>query len=83
MNAVELRLPGRVELAALRFNPGAPQRVLALHGWLDNAASFAPLAAAWPDCEIVALEFAGHGRSGHLPSRSALNCCSASVSSAS
>lgn len=63
----ELRLPGRVELAALRYNAGAPQRVLALHGWLDNAASFAPLAAALPEVEIVALEFAGHGRSGHLP----------------
>lgn len=64
---VELRLPGRVELAALRYNAGAPQRMLALHGWLDNAASFAPLAAALPEIEIVALEFAGHGRSGHLP----------------
>jgi pimeloyl-ACP methyl ester carboxylesterase len=63
----ELQLPGRVALAALRFNAGAPQRVLALHGWLDNAASFAALAAALPQCEIVALEFAGHGRSGHLP----------------
>jgi pimeloyl-ACP methyl ester carboxylesterase len=41
--------------------------VLALHGWLDNAASFAPLAAAMPEVEIIALEFAGHGRSAHLP----------------
>lgn len=63
----EISFPGRVELAALRFNPGARQRLLALHGWLDNAMSFAGLAAALPDCEIVALEFAGHGRSGHLP----------------
>jgi pimeloyl-ACP methyl ester carboxylesterase len=62
-----LRLPGRVDLAALRFNAGAPRQVLALHGWLDNAASFAPLAAQLPDCDIVALDFAGHGRSGHLP----------------
>lgn len=67
MNAVELRIAGRVELAALRFNPGAPHRVLALHGWLDNAMSYAPLAAALPEWEITALEFAGHGRSGHLP----------------
>jgi pimeloyl-ACP methyl ester carboxylesterase len=67
MTATELRFPGRVPLAALRYNTGAPQRLLALHGWLDNAASFAPLAAALPEVEIVALEFAGHGRSGHLP----------------
>ena len=46
MNAEELRIAGRVELAALRFNPGAPRRALALHGWLDNAMSFAGLAAA-------------------------------------
>lgn len=67
MTAEALSLSGRVELAALRFNPGAPRRALALHGWLDNAMSFAPLAAALPDLEITALEFAGHGSSGHLP----------------
>jgi pimeloyl-ACP methyl ester carboxylesterase len=67
IDAEELRLPGRVELAALRYNAGAPRRLLALHGWLDNAASFAPLAAALPEIEIVAVEFAGHGRSQHLP----------------
>lgn len=67
MNARELRINGRVDLAALQFNPGAPRRALALHGWLDNAMSFASLAAHWPECEITALEFAGHGRSGHLP----------------
>lgn len=64
----ELRVAGRVELAALRFNRGAKLKVLALHGWLDNAMSFAPLAAAWPEAEITALEFAGHGASQHLPS---------------
>lgn len=64
---IELRMPGRVDLAAVRFNPGAPRRALALHGWLDNAMSFAALAAKLPEVEITALEFAGHGRSGHLP----------------
>ncbi|MFA5683777.1 MAG: alpha/beta hydrolase [Lysobacteraceae bacterium] len=63
-----LELPGRVSpLAALRFNAGAPRRVLALHGWLDNAMSFAPLAARLPDCEIIAIDLPGHGHSGHLP----------------
>jgi pimeloyl-ACP methyl ester carboxylesterase len=65
--AQAIDIPGRVRLAALRYNPGAPQRVLALHGWLDNAASFAPLAASLPGVEITALEFAGHGQSAHLP----------------
>ncbi len=40
-----------------------PERVLALHGWLDNAASFKPLVEHLPACEIVAIDFPGHGHS--------------------
>lgn len=48
-------------------DPAAPP-LLALHGWLDNAASFArlaPLLAA--DYRVIGLELAGHGHSDHLP----------------
>lgn len=39
--------------------------VLALHGWLDNSASFFALAPLLNDVYIVALDMAGHGQSAH------------------
>ncbi|RMH88103.1 alpha/beta hydrolase [Lysobacter pythonis] len=56
---------GRV--AGLRGGAAGRPRVLALHGWLDNAASFAPLAEYLDDVELVAIDLPGHGRSVHLP----------------
>lgn len=41
------------------------RRIIALHGWLDNAASFQPLAEQLGSLEIVALDMAGHGYSEH------------------
>jgi pimeloyl-ACP methyl ester carboxylesterase len=55
----------RGTLTALRWNDGAPVRVLALHGWLDNAASFAPIAPHLPGLDLVALDLPGHGGSAH------------------
>ncbi|MER2177261.1 MAG: alpha/beta hydrolase [Stenotrophomonas maltophilia] len=54
-------------VAGLRSPGTGGQRVLALHGWLDNAASFVPLAAQLPELELVAIDLPGHGHSAHLP----------------
>lgn len=45
-------------------DPGG-HRVLALHGWLDNSASFAPLAGLLDGCYLIAPDLVGHGRSDH------------------
>ena len=60
---------GGRDLAALRFGTRGGTRVLALHGWLDNAMSFAPLAAQLPELDLVALDLPGHGHSAHRPPR--------------
>ncbi len=56
-------------LAALEWGEPAGRPVLALHGWLDNAASFLPLAeklmSLGAPLHIVALDMAGHGQSDH------------------
>jgi len=39
--------------------------ILMLHGWLDNSASFAPLAEYIEDFYLVALDLAGHGYSDY------------------
>lgn len=62
-----LALPG-LSLAAQQWgDPQAPV-LLAVHGWLDNAGSFAALAPRlihrW---QVIALELPGHGHSDHLP----------------
>lgn len=56
-----------LSLAAQVWGDDTRPPLLALHGWLDNAGSFALLApllaARW---QVIALELPGHGHSGHL-----------------
>ena len=65
-------LPGLTLAAEIWGAPGE-RPVLASHGWLDNAGSFELLAPLLPDCEIVALDLAGHGLSDSRSADSSYN----------
>ncbi len=54
-------------LTGLRSGEPGGRRVLALHGWLDNAASFVPLSRQLDGVDLVMLDLPGHGHSAHLP----------------
>lgn len=64
MQEVEFTL-SNITLGGLAFGDPEKPLVIALHGWLDNAASFIPLCAYLSDYYVVALDFAGHGHSTH------------------
>jgi pimeloyl-ACP methyl ester carboxylesterase len=61
---IALELP-HLRLAAREWGDSDDEPVLALHGWLDNAASFDTLAPLLPGLHVVALDLPGHGRSQH------------------
>jgi pimeloyl-ACP methyl ester carboxylesterase len=65
-------LPG-LTLAAEIWGATGERPIIASHGWLDNAGSFDLLAPLLPGNEIVALDLAGHGRSGSRSADSAYN----------
>lgn len=63
---VEYQLPSGLRLAGWYTGTAVPvQPILCLHGWLDNANSFLPLARALPELSLLALDLAGHGHSSH------------------
>lgn len=67
MPATERRLQIRgLDIAVLEWAAeGVP--VIAVHGWLDNAASFVPLARFLNGVHLVVPDVVGHGQSDHLP----------------
>lgn len=64
--ALEIDLPlPHLNFAAKRSGNPHGKKLLAIHGWLDNAASFDPIAPWFDDFDMVAVDLPGHGRSGH------------------
>jgi pimeloyl-ACP methyl ester carboxylesterase len=68
MQTDELRFEANGHLIAARASgPEAGLPVLALHGWLDNAATFRALEPALAGVRLLALDLVGHGFSDHRP----------------
>ena len=65
-NTITLNVKG-IEIHGLQWGNPEGEPVLALHGWLDNAASFSNLAPFLRDYYVVAIDLPGHGMSGHWP----------------
>lgn len=62
----EITLPcARGDIVGLRSGDPQGPKLLALHGWLDNAASFLPLMPHLQAFDVVALDLPGHGASAH------------------
>lgn len=55
-------------IAAKVWGDAEDPTVIALHGWLDNAATFNRLAPYLTGIRLVALDLMGHGYSDHRPS---------------
>ncbi|GAB1258226.1 alpha/beta hydrolase [Aurantivibrio plasticivorans] len=56
---------GGITIAAKEWGQPGDLPVLALHGWLDNCASFNKLAPMLKGVHFIAIDMAGHGLSGH------------------
>ncbi len=65
-SAFELTVEGQ-RVCGLCSGTQGGLKVLALHGWLDNAASFLPLSEHLPMLDMVMVDLPGHGFSDHLP----------------
>lgn len=62
-----------LKFAAQEWGEADGLPVLALHGWLDNSASFYALAPRLQGLRIIAIDMAGHGQSDHRPGTAPYN----------
>lgn len=69
----KVSLPGGLQIACQCWGRNdAKLKILALHGWMDNSATWTPIAPrlAELDAYIVAADLPGHGHSGHRDAES-------------
>lgn len=64
---------GHLSLSGLQSGEDKPAKVIALHGFLDNANSTICLAQSFKDFHYIAIDMAGHGGSDHRPTGSHYN----------
>ncbi len=62
-----------IDIAACEWGDPDGTPVLATHGWLDNAASFAVLGPLLKGVRLVAVDLAGHGLSSHRAAHGTYN----------
>lgn len=62
-----------LRIAGLEWGSEKGLPVLALHGWMDHAASFAVLAPRLNGFHVVALDLSGQGLSGHRAAHASYN----------
>ncbi|MGL4837402.1 MAG: alpha/beta hydrolase [Shewanella sp.] len=65
-NEIEFVLP-HIKLTGCLWGAKDKPLILALHGWLDNANSFQPLAEYLSEYQVLAIDWPGHGFSQHRP----------------
>ncbi|WP_434662378.1 alpha/beta fold hydrolase [Aeromonas sp. NJAU223] len=67
LQARSLTLANGRRVALLDNGQQGKPLLIALHGWLDNAASFLPLAPHLEGFHLICIDLPGHGHSDHKP----------------
>ena len=70
---IEFEVNG-MQFSALTWGKPGNKPILALHGWLDNAASFFRIGPLLKDYYLVAVDMAGHGKTAHRAGTFAYHC---------